>query len=175
MKLPGAITLRAGSPAKSVLVFVSIVSLCGCAVHLAPDYDKTIVDGLTSANVGLMELFASASGGTSKEAFSEREERYNKLIGLLDALRLQSSARQVHQPLLSQLFPSKAGTAAEPQENESPKPPSTNSIGLMVKTITKMRDTDKKQGLTNVEVAAFKGQIEISMDQALTYEKALER
>ncbi len=45
----------------------------------------------------------------------------------------------------------------------------------MIKTMEKMRDTDKSQGITRTEVAAFKGQIEISLDQALTYEKALER
>jgi hypothetical protein len=38
-----------------------------------------------------------------------------------------------------------------------------------------MRDTDSEQGVTAIEVAAFKQQIAISMDQALTYEKALER
>jgi hypothetical protein len=38
-----------------------------------------------------------------------------------------------------------------------------------------MRDVDKKQGVTAFEVAAFKGQVVIYLDQALTYENFLER
>jgi hypothetical protein len=43
------------------------------------------------------------------------------------------------------------------------------------KTMTKMRDTDKKQGVTEFEVRAFKGQVVIYLDQAITYETFLER
>jgi hypothetical protein len=56
-----------------------------------------------------------------------------------------------------------------------PSPPSVAPVDLMSRTIVKMRDTDSEQGVTAIEVAAFKQQIAISMDQALTYEKALER
>ena len=41
--------------------------------------------------------------------------------------------------------------------------------------MTVMRDTDRSQGLTPIEVMAFRQSVMISMDQALTYEKAFER
>jgi hypothetical protein len=164
-----------GYSSKFFLFFWSLVLVTGCAIRLAPNYDKTIIDSLNSANVEVMELFASTSGGVSKETFLEREGKYNKLIGVLDALRLQSSTRPVPRSLLSQVFASGPDINSKLEDIKVLEAPSTDSIKLMVNTLTKMRDVDKKQGLTSVEVSAFKGQFEISMDQALTYEKALER
>jgi hypothetical protein len=44
-------------------VIVAVIMLGGCAVKLAPDFDRTIVDGLTQANENAMTLFASVSSG----------------------------------------------------------------------------------------------------------------
>jgi hypothetical protein len=45
----------------------------------------------------------------------------------------------------------------------------------MMKTVTMMKDTDRKTGLVPILVVNFKREFEISMEQALTYERALER
>jgi hypothetical protein len=156
-------------------LFAALVLVAGCALRLAPNYDQTVIDGLTATNIEAMELFASTSGGVSKESYPARESKYNGLIGALDALRLQSSTRPVPRPVLAQVFSSGPKANFKLEDIVMLDAPSTDSIKLMVNTFTKMRDTDKLQGLTAVEVSAFKGQFEISMDQALTYEKALQR
>jgi hypothetical protein len=156
-------------------IFATWLLVAGCAIRLAPNYDQTVIDGLTAANIEAMELFAATSGGVSKESFPAREDKYNSLVGALDALRLQSSTRPVPRPVLAQVFSPGPKTNFKREDVAMLDAPSTDSIKLMVNTFTKMRDTDKLQGLTALEVSAFKGQFEISMDQALTYEKALQR
>lgn len=160
----------------SMLTVTSIVLLLlpGCAAQLAPDYDQALVDGLVSINTEVMQYFASVSSGTTKDTFSEREDSYNKLIGSLDALEIQAKARP---------FPKNDATEkineflSERGVNmlESDEAPSAYALKKISETITKMRDTDKKQGITAVEVLAFKGQTVIYLDQALTYESFLER
>ena len=53
--------------------------------------------------------------------------------------------------------------------------PSATALAEISKTIVKMRDTDQKQGVTGLEVQAFKNQVSVFLDQALTYESFLER
>jgi len=78
----------------------AILLMTGCTVQLAPSYDTTIVDGLTSANEQAMTLFASVSSGTEGSPFSDREKTYNELIGKFGALRVQALARPTPQPLI---------------------------------------------------------------------------
>jgi hypothetical protein len=150
-----------------------LLVLAGCATQLVPFYDKAIVDGLTAVNVDTMELMAAASGGTSKETFAQREGRYNRIIGNFDALALQASAR----PMPSNSLPKALEKMAEKRGITGPMQivPSAIAFDEIAKTITKMRDTDRKQGVTAMEVQAFRGQALIYLDQALTYEAALER
>lgn len=156
-----------------VLLCGLLLVLAGCATQLVPLYDKAIVDGLTRVNVDTMEMMAAASAGTSKETFSQREARYNRIIGNFDALALQAAARPApanNIPEMVKKMAARRGIAAPEQVI-----PSSVAFGEIVKTITKMRDTDRKQGVTVMEVQAFKGQTLIYLDQALTYEAALER
>lgn len=147
--------------------------LVGCATQLAPLYDRALVDGLTSINADTLELISAASDGTTKDSFPSREPKYNKVIGKLDALALQAGARPTPSNNITEAV-KKIGS-----RNASGSPgqvvPSSTAIQEISKTIVKMRDTDKKQGVTGFEVQAFKGQVLIYMDQALTYEAALER
>lgn len=150
-----------------------LLVLAGCATQLVPFYDKAIVDGLTAVNVDTMELMAATSGGASKETFAQREGRYNRIIGNFDALALQAAARPEpvnNIPEVVKKMAAKRGMT-EPMQVV----PSAVAFGEIVKTLTKMRDTDRKQGVTAMEVQAFKGQTLIYLDQALTYEAALER
>ena len=158
------------------LVFAAMIAvfLTACATTLAPNYDKAIVDGLVSANQKSMELFASTSSGTSNSDYVKREKTYNSLIGSIDALVIQAKAR----PIPKNKITEKANEylrsrGIEVLEGEDA--PSATALEMISKTITKMRNTDKKQGITAFEVTAFKGQAVIYLDQALTYESFLER
>jgi hypothetical protein len=143
------------------LLSLAILLSAGCTVQLAPSYDTTIVDGLTSANEQAMTFFASVSSGTEGSPFSDREKTYDELIGKFGALRLQALAR-----------PS-AATASEPENRL--KAPTPDILATIIDKLTRMRDTDKSGALTKEFVALFENSYELSITQALAYEKALQR
>ena len=58
---------------------------CGVRDATCSPYDKNVAEGLTAANTEAMTLMATTSQGTDKSTFSSREEKYNALIGKLDA------------------------------------------------------------------------------------------
>jgi hypothetical protein len=151
-----------------------LAMLAGCAIQLAPLYDKALVDGLTSANADTMELMASAADGTTKDTFPARESKYSRVIGRLDALAVQAAARPVPTNNVSEAVKKIVGVRGAAGD-ASQIIPSSTALQEISKTVAKMRDTDKKQGVTALEVQAFRGQVLIYMDQALTYEAALER
>jgi hypothetical protein len=159
-----------------LLVMAVFVSLAGCATQLAPPYDKNVADGLSAANTEAMTLLAAASQGTDKNTFSSREEKYNTLIGKLDALSLSAGARPMPKnkvtEAINKLLEKRGGKAIDDDDST---PPNAHSIKKIAETLTKMRDTDKKQGVTAYEAQAFKGQIVIYFDQAITYENFLQR
>ncbi len=151
-----------------------IVMFIGCATTLAPQYDKALVDGLTRYNTSVMEFFASVSGGTQKDTFDQRNEKYNNLVGGFDALEIQARAR----PIPRNKITDRINDVLEKRnisildESESP---SAVAMGKISETLVKMRETDQKQGITATEALAFKNQVIIYLDQALTYENFLER
>ncbi|QHG64383.1 hypothetical protein [Pseudomonas putida] len=144
-----------------------------CTTQLAPLYDQALVEGLTAVNAKTMELMASAAGGTTEETFTDREKQYNKVIGGLDALALQAAARPAPINSLATVINTSGHTSdasGEPQVI-----PSATALMETSKTVSHMRELDKKRGVTAFEVQAFRGQVLIYLDQALTYEAALER
>jgi hypothetical protein len=153
-----------------------IIALAGCATQLAPSYDKVVAEGLVAANTEAMTLLATTSQGTSASTFSQREEKYNALIGKFDALAIQAGARPVPKSKASESINRiLAKRGADPLTDDDATPPSVEPIKMVAQTLTKMRDTDKKQGITATESAVFKGQISIYLDQATTYENFLQR
>lgn len=160
--------------ASAIVAFVLVALVSGCAVKLAPSYDRGLVDGLTKANEDAMTLFASASSSTPG-TFDKRENVYNGLIGKFDALRLQSQARPTPRPLLFQVFGIGPDPTKDPKDLALLGAPTPKILQTVIDVLRRMRDTDKKQGLTEDLVQGFKNSYEISMDQVLTYEKALER
>lgn len=170
----------------SLLTLVLAFSVAGCAVQLAPPYDKAVVEGLNTANTETMTLLASVDNGTNndddKRTFPAREEKYNALIGKLDALAILAGARPMPKnpvvEAISRLLAKrheKASAGAEPLKDDDSTPPSAHAIRRISGTLAKMRDTDRKQGVTAYEAKAFKGQVEIYFDQAITYENFLQR
>ena len=116
--------------------------LSGCAIRLAPDYDRSIVDGLETSSEEAMTLFASVSEGVTSSSFSKREPTYNGLLGKLDALRLTAAARPSPQSIQgSTFFP-----AAQqlPTQLNTPTPDVLNTL---VRTLSSMRSTDRSRGL----------------------------
>lgn len=154
--------------------FTLLLLLSACTTSLAPSYDKAIADGLVAASQQLMTHFAATSAGTTADNFAQRDATYSSLIGNLDALTLQAKSR----PAPSSSVGDKVNeylTRRGITTSDTGDVPSAAALEQISITLTKMRDVDKKQGVTAIEVAAFKGQVVIYLDQALTYENFLER
>lgn len=149
--------------------------LAGCATRLAPNYDRSIIDGLARANEETMTLFASVASGTPKDSFAGRQPVYDELIGRFDALRLQAQGRPA--PQVSAQAALLLGSDAQTQQRiaDAAAAPTPAILATLTRTMTMMRDTDRARGLQPILVQSFKREFEISMQQALTYEKALER
>jgi hypothetical protein len=154
--------------------FALALVLAACATQLAPSYDKALVDGMASTNKEVMFLFAAASSGTSKDSFQTRAESYNKAIGSADALEIQAKARPLPKTKVTEIVNKYLAQRGLPALTDD-QIPSATALHKVSETIAKMRDTDKKQGLTKLEVEAFKGQAVVYLDQAITYESFLQR
>ncbi|MCP1399868.1 hypothetical protein [Achromobacter insolitus] len=69
------------------------IALTACSIQLAPRSDQALLDGIQQVNKQIMEVYASASMGASRDTFPMRVEQYNRIIGTLDALALQAKSR----------------------------------------------------------------------------------
>lgn len=157
----------------SILLLLFSLLLSGC-VQLAPRYDAELYSDLTDVNASLLEFFSSVSMGTEKRSFPEREDIYHSLIGRIDALAMQSGTRPIPDGKLLEkindyLISSDKDILFEDQ------PPSVASLKKISESLEKMRETDEDRGLRRGAVEIFKGEVVISMDQALTYEAFLNR
>lgn len=148
-----------------------VLLLAACTVQLAPPFDTGIIDGLAAANEEAMTLFATVSGGVSRTNFTDREKTYNAVIGKFDALRLQAGSRPVSTPLAARAL----GSATDIKPDQVLKVPTPDVLAGIVRQLTRMRDEDRAQGLVPDRVDSFKESFEIRMQQALVYEKALQR
>lgn len=168
-------SLRRWSHEHLCIVGIALL-IASCATQLAPLYDKNIAEGLNSANTETMTLLAAASQGLEMNTFSTREEKYNNLIGKLDALALSAGARPMPKNnvilAINKLLEKRGGKKLDDDDST---PPSAHAIQKISETLTKMRDTDKKQGIRPLESQAFKIPIVAYFDQAITYENFLQR
>lgn len=155
------------------LVFWLILSLSGCKTLLAPEYDKAIVDRITSTSEETMSFLAEVAEGTSKSSFSQREGTYNKLIGSYDALEIKAKARPIPDNVATKKINQLLGQKGS--DPISGSYPSAFAFGKISETLKKMKQTDKQNDIRPTAVKAFKGQIKIFLDQAITYESFLKR
>jgi hypothetical protein len=156
-------------------VFCAVI-LAGCAAKLAPDYEKAIVDSLTSANEGAMTLLASASPSAPKGTFAKREEACNSVIGKFEAVRVQvgTCPAPAVSPAVTRII-NIGQSGGDQKQLEIPAAPTSEIIARIVVGLTMMRDTDRGSGLPAMLIPGFKRESEALIEQALTYEKQLQR
>ncbi len=155
--------------------FACVILLAACTVRLAPDFDRGILNGLIKANEQTLVHFAAVSAGVTSGTFQKREATYNGLIGQFDAVRVQVLSRPTPRPMIAKLLGIGVSQGSRPDEIEILEAPTAQILETVIDTLTVMRDTDGDNGLTPRKVEGFKRSYETSIDQALTYEKALER
>lgn len=159
----------------AITLLLVLTTLTGCAVRFAPSPDRSLIDGLAKANEEAMTLFASVASGTTAATFASRERSYDTLLGKFDALRLQAQVRPNPRPLAGFTLMFSINATTQERADEAAAAPTSDVLAAIIKTLTMMRETDRKTGLAAIVVQNFKREFEISMQQALTYEKALER
>ena len=158
--------------------FLSIVFFfTGCAVSLAPKYEQKIVDDLSGSATEVYQLLSAASAGTSKSDFDKREGDYDKVIGKLEALQLQINARPIPKNKTVDKIINKTNSSLQKKGSTlisvNDTAPSATALKNIIANLTKMKEVDKLQGVKELEVKVFKGNIDIFFDQALTYERHL--
>jgi hypothetical protein len=158
----------------SALIFLwAILLFGGCQTTLAPAYDQAIVEKVTESSDLAMRFFAEVDGGTESESFAQREAVYNVLIGAFESLKLQAKARPIPENValekINELLQAKGSSAI------SGEYPSAFAFEKIAETFKKMKQTDMESGLKPLALQAFKGQVEIFLDQAITYESFLKR
>jgi hypothetical protein len=154
-----------------VLVFCIAAVLGGCAVKLAPDYDKAIFDGLAKANTDAMTLFASTSSGP----YSDRQAAYDSVVGQLNAVQVQIKSRGTPaSPLLAGLFVPANARHGQQQASGVLASPTAASVNALIKIVERTRKEDS-QGRIKNRIDFDQEAFAIQMAQALAYEKALQR
>ncbi|OIQ22969.1 hypothetical protein [Lacinutrix sp. MedPE-SW] len=158
---------------KLILITLSLCLLSSCRAALAPEYDKAIVQNLTETTSKTLQFLASVSIGTNAETFSSRENKYNELIGEFEMLKLLARARPLPKNNVTQKINKILASKNGPTNTDDY--PSAFAFNRIVQNLNKMKATDKKTGLNTTVVQAFKGEIVIFLDQAVTYESFLKR
>jgi hypothetical protein len=169
-----AVVLRA-----FVLLAALTIAVSGCALRLAPNYDKDIFDGLSKANELAMTQFAAVTPGTH---FADREKGYIAVIGKLDSVRLEAEARPNPKiPAVADKIAKSIAASVDLQSNDLTQAEIDDLAGAPTPELAKemiagfqlMRDTDRIGKLSAPVAARFKSEFEIYMFIALNYEKAL--
>lgn len=153
--------------------------LSACAVSLSPDYDQELHQGLNEANKEALILFSALSGGSPKSQFDKNAPQYHKVIGSFGALLTRAKTRP--EPAAAQRVASKFGKiprlndiCAEVEEGQSCAFVTPRSIDEIIQTLSKMRDRHKERGLSQSILMLLVADYEISVEQALTVEAALQ-
>jgi len=149
---------------QSIIILPLILGLSGCLATSELRYDPPLVETLNQVSAETFTLFASIEDGVTAKDFAERQQQYYTLIGQYESLVIRANSRPYPQQNQSDTH-SKSVTVTQI--------PSVTALESVSKTLTKMKSTDQKQGLTKTEVAVFKELIRLQLDQTITFEQHL--
>ncbi|WP_055437570.1 hypothetical protein [Lacinutrix algicola] len=158
---------------KSILIVFNFLLFASCKTYLAPTYNQVIVDKATEATTETYLFFATVTGGRDKDSYSRREDTYNTLISKFETLNLLAKARPIPSNKTTQRINNLL--AERNSLSSSNDYPSAFAFNRIVENLVKMKETDQSSGLNPIVIEAFKGEIEIFLDQAITYESFLKR
>ncbi|QGZ59364.1 hypothetical protein [Paraburkholderia acidiphila] len=81
---------------RTSFAIVAIALCCAaCTMQLAPSYSASLANGIHDVNADIMSLYSTMGMGTTAGSFASRADRYDEIIGKLDALTLQSQSRPI--------------------------------------------------------------------------------
>ncbi|CAB3809907.1 hypothetical protein LMG28614_07161 [Paraburkholderia ultramafica] len=79
----------------AALALSVVLAASACTIQLAPAYDPVLLGGIQGVSGDIMKLYATTGMGVDKVTFTGRQDQYNRIIGTVDALALQSQSRPV--------------------------------------------------------------------------------
>ncbi len=157
----------------SFFTLLSVALLLGCQATLAPAYDQAIFEGVTKNSELAMQFFAEVEGGTESDFFFVREPTYNKLIGAFESLKIQARSRPI--PNNKAVERINKMLRAKGSEVSQEAYPSAFAFERIAETFRKMKEFDSEDEMNPEVIETLKGQVEIYLDQAITYESFLKR
>lgn len=152
---------------------LAFLAFTGCQVTLAPAYDQAIFDGVTENSELAMQFFAEVDGGTDSDSFYVRQPKYNKLIGAFESLKIQARSRPI--PDNKAIARINKMLHAKGDEGVEDGYPSAFAFERIAATFRQMKEFDEEDAMNPEVIATLKGQVEIYLDQAITYESFLKR
>jgi hypothetical protein len=162
----------------SVIAFLAVaLVLAGCGIRLAPNYDRDIIDGLARTNEDALTLFASVANGAPPGSYPRRVDAYNALQGKLESVGAMVKARGTPQPPATgvALLGVVGVQNAQQQADQYMQPSTGPNIEAMIRIVNLMRNDDSRGKLSALSVMTLKNNFSAEMNQALTYEKFLNR
>ena len=153
---------------------VVVLLLGGCAVQLAPSYDELINQRLTDLNQSIAAFVAGVpEAGYPSRTYAEHAQFYADTLGEIDALKARAAARPVPEPLIVSWL----GVSSEQKKAVlGDQIPTVESLDLVAKYIGEMRTFHQGSSGLSAAFARDTGkQIQIALNNAITYELALKR
>ncbi len=170
---------RNARPTHATYLLVSMVGallllLSSCAVQLAPDYDKAVVEGIAALNEAVTSFIAGApADGYVKNSYPTHSKFYADAVGKAQALEVRASARPVPTPLIATWLG--VGPKPEKVSGIGDQIPTVASLMEIERQLTEMRDLHEKAGFGRAYAVRRGQQLQILFKNALTYENALKR
>ncbi len=157
---------------RSFLLLLLLVG--GCAVQLAPSYDELINQRLTDLNQSIAAFVAGVpETGYPARTYPEHAQFYADTLGEIEALKARAAARPVPEPLIVGWH----GVSSEEKKAVlGDQIPTVESLDLVAQSIQDLRTSN--QGASGLSAAFARNtgkQIQIALNNAITYELALKR
>ncbi len=160
-----------------LLIFGVFFLFQSCSIQLAPKFDQVIVTNLTVVTEDIFKVLAEVAEGTKTLDYNKREDNYNKVIGKLEALKLQIDSRpQPNNDKIKKLIQKVnivLKNRGEKEINLDQINPSAVALKNIVDNLVSLKKDDQMQDVTKTEVTFIKNAIVLYLDQALTYENFL--
>ena len=166
------LSIRLKVVANVVLLSAILVS---CVTQLAPTYDSQLVLGVNDLNRKSLTYFASMSPEFASKKFEDSEDTYNELIGLTQSLIAQSETRPVPDnkaiKKINEMLAKKGKPVWDPNNNL----PSTVALQGILEEFQKLKAWHADGSLNKTKFELRKSSVSLYLDQAMTFEYALER
>ena len=159
---------------RSMFLLILVVSplVNGC-ISLAPPYDQKITETLQTTSIEIMQVMAAVSDGADSTTYKKSEEKYNAVIGKIDALKLMIDARPLPKGKIIDKINAEMKKRGFSWATDTS--PSSDALEHIGENLRMVKASHKANSLNATEAKLFRTNIVLFLDQAITYESILKR